>query len=358
MNSPAERQESEKTEKSMNEALADAFDEMLEGDDDVTDVEEEEIEETEETSEGEETEETEGEETQETQTTDEAEYNEPAPERWPAEMREAYSNLPASAKKALMENVFKPMQRQYGETTTNLANMRKAIEPMVEAMNQHRADFERMGMNPVEAFRTQIAWAAHLSRVGPEQGLRDMRAAYGLDKPKGQENEGYLTPQERALKAKVDELEKKFGTREQQEQHRLQAQAQESAQQRYNEVQQGLQSFITEQKDGKPAHPHVERVASQIAGIIRGGLVNRFDESGRPVPVREQLKSAYRMACDLDPSLRSAVQNTRQTAKAKASQSVNVVSKNTGGKEFDDNIFDLKSSVEDTYDKLSKRRTG
>ena len=53
----------------------------------------------------------------------------------------------------MLDGIYKPMQRQYGQTTQELAEMRKGLEPMLESMNQYRGDFERMGVNPAEAFR-------------------------------------------------------------------------------------------------------------------------------------------------------------------------------------------------------------
>ena len=64
--------------------------------------------------------------------------------------------------------------------------MRQQINPVLESMKQYSSDFERTGVNPVEAFQSQLAWAAHIQRVGAEKGLSDMRDAYGLGQP--QEN--------------------------------------------------------------------------------------------------------------------------------------------------------------------------
>ena len=287
---------------------------------------------------------------------DTVEWDEPAPERWPAELKEVYNELPPEARQAMLEGIYKPMQRQYGQTTQELAQMRKQVEPMLEAMTQYRNDFERMGVDPAHAFRTQMAWAAHLAKVGPEQGLKDMSAAYGLDtQPQGQEEEQYLTPVERSMQSKIDELSRQVqGVGQTQHQATELAQAQ-AYQARYNDVQTGMQSFINEQKDGKPAHPHVERVAPAIAGLIRGGMVNQTDDYGQPVPVRDQLAQAYKMACDLDPSIRSASGTSgRQVQRAKSAQKVGVVANEPVG-EADVPALSVAEQLDAEYDRLSRR---
>jgi len=366
MNSPAKRQEivaDEDRDLNLESQLADAFDSMSEGDDELEGIDMEtkgEFDDPEDQS-GDAEDQSGDPETQEERVQkalDEVDYNEPAPERWPEDIKTAYNSLPPAGKKAMLEGVFKPMQRQYGEVTTQMANARKIMDPMLATLNQYRQDFERVGMDPFEAFKTQVAWAAHLSRVGPEQGLKDMQAAYGLNKQQAQETQGYLTPAERELKARLDRIEQGQQQEVRTQEQRRQQEAQNQAQMRYQEVHKGLQSFVNEQIDGKPAHPHVEKLAPSIAGIIRGGLVSKFTDAGDPVPIHEQLQRAYNMACNLDPTIRSAMTDTRQANRAKAAQDVNVVTKGSRGKPEEDSIFDLGSAIEDTFSALEKRRVG
>jgi hypothetical protein len=283
-------------------------------------------------------------------------YDEAAPERWPEEMKEVYAKLPPEARKAMLEQVYKPMQRQYTQTTQELAQMRKAVEPMLEAMNHYRNDFERMGVNPAEVFRTQMAWAAHFARVGPQQGISDMSAAYGQQPTEqGQEAEEYLTPIERSLRTEIDGLKQAMQQTSVSQQQFTQQQQQQSQQVQYNRVQQGLQSFIGEQVDGKPAHPHVERVAPAIAGLIRGGLIRHTDEYGQAVPIQTQMTQAYKMACDLDPSIRSATgTNVRQVARVKAARDVGVVANNPAG-QVDVQDGPIVDDIDSLYDKLNRR---
>jgi len=285
----------------------------------------------------------------------EEEYNEAAPERWPDEIKEAYSSLPPAARRAMLEGVFKPMQRQYTQSTQEIAGMKQTLGPMIQQMDQYSNDFQRMGIDPQDAFRRQMAWAAHFARVGPEQGLQDMSAAYGLDQqPAGQQEEEYLTPVERAMRQEIGELRETVN-QGQQHTERQQYDQQQNAQQQYvQQVQGGLQTFINEQNDGSPAHPHIEKVAPAMAGLIRGGLVNKADEYGQPVPIRDQVAQAYAMACDLDPSIRTAIPRKRQVARAKAARDVGVVTRIPGGS-VDVDERSLAEEIESTYDMLNKR---
>ena len=293
---------------------------------------------------------------EEQQSAEESGYSEPPPERWPEKMREYYNQLEPEGRKMMMEDVYKPMQRSYTESTQELAGMRKAVEPMLASLNQYKNDFERMGVNPEEAFRTQMAWAAHFARVGPEKGLSDMRDAYGLNSnaPGEQTAEQYLTPTERMMRTEIDGLKKQVAETSG-KQNSWQEQQTQNAQDAHIEgVRNDLQSFINEQKDGKPAHPHVEKVAPAIAGIIRGGLIKNTDSYGKPVPIRDQMAQAYDMACRLDPGIRTATTTTRQVETVKNAQAADVVANNPAGQANVPNLS-MSEQLEENYDALDRR---
>ena len=286
-------------------------------------------------------------------------YNEPAPERWPAEIKQVYNDLPPQARKAMLEGVYKPMQATYTQTTQELAAQRKRLEPMLQTLEQHSQHFQQAGINPVEAFNRQMAWSAHFAKVGPEQGAKDLAAAYGQKTGQqadgGQKADVYMTPVEKAQQAQIDKLSKHF-----QQQQNMTRQQQEQAQQqqyeaRQNEVRNSITQFANETKDGQPAHPHVEKVSAQMAGLIRGGLVPRTDEYGQPIPHIQQLGQAYKLACEMDPSIRSARtrrSNKEQVAKVTAA-SRDVVSKTPGHDEVQDD-GPLLDTISDLYDKLDR----
>jgi hypothetical protein len=353
MNSPAQQQEKEI---SLEEELGNAF-EQMESEDEVEEVEEssEEGEEEEQSEEAEETGEEKPEDEElkdEIEAAEESDYKEPAPERWPTEIKEVYNSLPPQARKAMLEGIYKPMQATYTKATQQLAEARKTIDPMLQSLNQYRNEFERMGQNPVDAIKTQMAWAAHFARVGPEQGLQDMASAYGLQQGQPKEDEQFMTPMERAMKERLDQLEGQTSQFIQSQQQNAQQAAAARQQQQVQQVNSAVMDFINETKDGQPAHPHVEKVAPAIAGLIRGGLIPSQNEYGQPIPVRDQLNAAYKMACNLDPSIRPAA-SQRQVARAKAAGDVGVVAKDAAGN-VDAEGKSLFEDLSDTFEKMSR----
>jgi hypothetical protein len=158
------------------------------------------------------------------------------------------------------------------------------------------------------------------------------------------------------MKTRLETLEQQVTHSQQAVQQQQVQQQQAVQQQRYQEVQSGLIDFINEQKDGKPAHPHIETVAPQITGLLRGGLIPATNEYGQAVPVRDQLAAAYKMACDMNPSIKTASgrSNQRQVAKVKAAEGVGVVAKSPASqtRQREGNISDDLSA---TFDSLSRR---
>jgi hypothetical protein len=288
---------------------------------------------------------------------EEPEYSEPAPERWTQEMKDAYQKIPPEARKLMVENVFKPMQRQYTENTTALSQMKEQITPVLKIMEEYSGAFKDGGANPVDAIRRQTAWAAHFEKVGAEQGMADMAKSFGVENVTGgQAQEEYLTPTERRLKSDLDNVNQKLDRQTQTAANQNDQAQQEAAQRRYNEVHGELRSFIGEQKDGKPLHPHVEQVAPQIAKLLKSGLVTRSDEFGQAVPYRDQFAQAYKMACDMTPSIRSAITpnaRQRQVDKAKAAQNVGVVTTMSSKQEVKPELS-VTDAVSQAFDQLER----
>lgn len=339
---------------SLGDALSEQFDELAnsEVEEESPEVEEPEVEPEFEAEDGEEVEAS----SEEPEVEAESEYNEPAPERWPDELKQAYNALPPKAKQMMLEQVYKPMQRSYTESTQQMAEQRKALEPMLRTLNQHAQEFEQAGINPVEAFNRQMAWSAHFARVGPEQGAKDLAAAYGQAQAGQQEDNVYLTPVEKAQQARIDKMEQQLQQQAQNSQQQQEQAYQAAMQARTQEVRNTIAAFANETRNGKPVHPHVEKVSAQMAGLIRGGLVARTDEYGQPVPFNQQLGQAYKLACEMDPSIRS-IRDTRtrkeQVARASAA-SRDVVSKSPSQEVNVEDTGSLHDSISDLYDKMDR----
>ena len=292
---------------------------------------------------------------------EEPEYAEPAPERWSQEMKETYEKIPPEARKLMVENVFKPMQRQYTENTTQLAQMKEELAPVMKVMEEYGGAFKDVGANPVDAIRRQAAWAAHFVKVGAEQGMVDMAKSYGVKSFDGggqvQESTEYLTPTERKLQTQLDNVQGQLNQQQQSSVDQNKAAAENAHKARYHQVRRELTEFANEQKDGKPVHPHVDKVAPQIAGLLKSGLVTQKDEFGQPVPYRAQFAQAYEMAVSLDPSLRSAVapNRQRQVERAKAAQDVGVVATMSSNRSDPKSELSVTDAVAQAFDQLDRR---
>jgi hypothetical protein len=153
------------------------------------------------------------------------------------------------------------------------------------------------------------------------------------------------------MKTQIDGLQQQVDKTSQSSNDFQEQQRQTAQSNHINGIRNDLTSFINEQKDGKPAHPHVEKVAPAIAGIIRGGLIKNTDEYGQHVPIRTQMAQAYTMACRLDPSIRTAATNTRQVNLASNAQKADVVAKTPGG-QTDVPKLSMQEQLEETYDNL------
>ena len=288
----------------------------------------------------------------------ESEFNEPAPERWEQGMQDYYNKLDPAGKEIFLNKLYKPMQRSYTQATQELAEMRGQIKPVLSAMQTYTEDFKRMGVDPAEAFRTQMAWANHIHKVGAEQGLADMANAYGVNQKTAQTGgqEQYLTPTERAFKEQITALQQQVSGQAQTAQQQTEQQRQQAEDAQRSEIQTNLTTFINEKTDdGKLAHPHVEKVASNIAGIIRGGLISKTDDYGNPVAIRDQLAQAYSMACNLDPSIRTPQVDKRQAERVERTNGVQVVTKTPAGQVSAENDLPIDKFIEKTWEKMNRQ---
>jgi len=287
---------------------------------------------------------------------EESDYNEPAPERWPDDIKAVYNGLPPEARKAMLDGVYKPMQRSHGDAMQLLAKQRQELKPVLDTMERYSEGFKRAGVNPIEVFNTQMAWASHLQQVGPEQGLQDMYKAYGLGEKGGQQkSDVYLTPTERQMKGDQDDLRQQVDSLRQDAQQRISQAYKDQTDANKQEIESSLRAFINEKTpDGNPLHPHVDKVASNIAGIIRGGMVKMTDEYGNTVSMRDRLAQAYTMACDLDASIRTPSVNKGQVNKVKAAQKAGVVTKLPAGQDDADELS-TTDFIEKTYDDLARK---
>jgi hypothetical protein len=184
-----------------------------------------------------------------------------------------------------------------------------------------------------------------------------MAKSYGVTLgPDPQAQQEYLTPTERAMKQQIDQLSA-FAQNQQLSSQQAQEQQQQQAwNNRVAEVQTGLQTFTSEtNEDGSPAHPHVEALAPVIAGLIREKQVSDQDMYGRPIHPYHQITAAYNMAMGLAQKVNGAAPTqSGQVARARAAQSVGVVTKLPPGKGGPSGKS-IEEDIENLYDNLARR---
>ena len=296
---------------------------------------------------------------------DETPYDEPAPERWPADLKAAYAEMPPEAKKTFMERVFKPMQSSYTRKTQELTELQKQLDPMMRTLQDHREIFEARGLSAEQAFRDQIAWAAHFARVGPQQGLADMQRAFNVNPAGGQQAESdlsdeWLTPTEKALKQEVLAMKEQLGqTASSIQEREQQAIRHQQMQEQMRGTQQDLAQFASETTpDGAVKHPYLSDVAQTMAGLLRGGLVAKTDDYGNPRPMQEQLSDAYQMAVRADATVQAKIQQTSsqaRQAKLVTAASRDIPSKGVAGS-VDVQAGPITDTISDIYDQLAAGR--
>jgi len=284
----------------------------------------------------------------------ETEYNEAAPERWPDEIKQVYADLTPSGKKAMLDGIYKPMQAAFTQKTQGLADERRALMPMMAVLQKHQASFDAAGVDPMQALNRQMEWSAHFARVGNEQGAVDLAAAYGQTPGQGAAD-AYLTPVEKRQQQQLDQITQQMQLQQNQNAQNQQNAAQQAENARVNDVRSSIDSFKNETQDGIALHPHIEKVSGHMAGLIRGGLVDKVDVYGQPIPHNQQLGQAYQIACDMDPSIRSArTTRSRKEQVARAtSASREVVSKSPAGS-VSVPPGSIEDSISDLYDKLDR----
>ena len=289
---------------------------------------------------------------------EEPDYNEPAPERWPEEMKEVYNQLPPEGRKLVLENLYKPMQAKYTQTTMQLAEQRKAVEQLAQLQERLSGTFGRMGVDPMQALQQQAAWAEHYHKVGPEQWAKDLAEAYDVAPSadgRGQQDE-YLTPLERQMREEMNGLKQ---TVEGMTQAQQDAQRQQQEQQQQAMAQQARQSFlefVNAEVDGKPANPHAKELAPQMVKLLDSHLVNKVDESGQMVPFEKQISQAYQLAVNLNGTQQRQPQSGNgQVSRAKSANQTVVTKKPASGNRPPPSS-DRETRLAATYDRLAARR--
>ena len=230
-----------------------------------------------------------------------------APHTWPQELKDQFKELPDGAKQILIKQNDN-MNAAFTKAMTGVAEMKRGAEGMHRAVSAHTDRLARAGINPETAIQRSLAWDAHLQK-DPEQGIRDMAVAYGVDlgkvaAPQEQPTQ-YMTPTERKLYQDNQQVKaqlEQFGQQTQQWTRYQQAQAYKARQDNAGRM---LDEFMNAtDDDGNQLHPFIEHCAPMMQEAIESGKVGNLQE-------------AYDYAVFKTPEVRTALEKRRQAAKLK-----------------------------------------
>lgn len=229
------------------------------------------------------------------------------PEHWSEGDRETFSSLPKEGQEFLLRR-HREMEADYTRKTSEIAPIRKALEPFRPAMEQY-------GLNEAQAIGT-ITQAAqqfwnyqNQLQTQPQEAIRAIAAQFGIEL----EGDAYADPDLKSLRQELNETKQQL------------AQFQQS---QFQTQQQSLQSQIEEfAKD----HPHFETLRAEMGALMQAGRAKGLEE-------------AYEMAKWANPETRQKILDEQKAEakkkaeaerKAKADKakkaSVGVRSKETSG---------------------------
>lgn len=195
---------------------------------------------------------------------------------WAPEQRKAFEALPAEAKSFALD-LSKHFQAQLTKQTTEAAELRKAADPVLSALESEREFFAAQNMTPVEAFKgyANIERTLTFGNFAEKVDLiRQICTRYGVPfalqgpaDPQDPQSEQYA-----ALHDNRAEI-----ARERAERLRLQNQLNTFERERLSQTVQAFQSATN--PDGTPKHPHFETVKAAMSVLLQQGKAQSLDEA-------------------------------------------------------------------------------
>ncbi len=227
-----------------------------------------------------------------------------APQHWSEQDRATFAQLPRSGQDFILRR-HKEMEADYTRKTTEISDVRKALEPYREqlalagitegqAVSRLLAAQRTLEQDPETGFR----WLADSFIRGPDQAkkiIATIAAKHGISIDDITTEDDDLDPEVRTLRAELAELRQSIQQREQASQ---QTQAQSAAQQ--------IAQFAAETaENGDLLRPHFDTVKPAMAALLSAGKAN-------------SLEDAYDMAVWAEPSIRSSLVEAERVAARKA----------------------------------------
>lgn len=247
------------------------------------------------------------------------------PSDFPADKREALGRLPVDAQKFVLQE-WKDMRGDYTRKTQEVAEHRKRIEPLLGVVERFKPYFQALGIPPEQSFSTLVQADAYLRNpnIPMDQKVnfvRNFTRDYGIDlaPPQSEGTPEYVDPQIAAIK---QEFSREIGAmREKERQRELREQAEYGAR-----LTGEIERFQSDtEADGKPKHPHFDRVKPAMAALLKGGaavdLSDAYDKAVRMDPelFNQVLEAERKRVSEAEEARRQEAVDKAKKAKTKGS---------------------------------------
>lgn len=231
---------------------------------------------------------------------------------WSHERRQAFEKLPREAQTVAMD-IAKDLQADFTRKTTEAAEWRKRVEPVLSVLASEADLFEPQGMNPVEAFQAYANIERTLTYGNFAQKLELVSKIcdrYGIPFNAGEPDPYQASLHDHnaavaAERARNATLERQLNTYQQQQ------------------INQTVEAFASAKNaDGTPAHPHFEAVKPAMSALLTGGKARNLEEAYAMAakPIEDLIATrAAQARQQVEASQREAVEKAKRAAPVRSS---------------------------------------
>lgn len=260
------------------------------------------------------------------------------PQDWPKDWTEKFAKLPDDESRQLLIDQYKSFQADYTRKTQDLAEVRKAIDPI-------RDQLALNGMSEGQYIRQLTAADKYIAQ-NPVEGITWLMQNYGIsvDQLRGggeADSDEWADPEVSQLKQQVNQLQNQLQQQDQQTQYSQQAQ-----------LQQHIQQFASEtDESGQPKRPHFEEVKQDMAGLLTAGMAQSLDEAyDQAVWARSDLREKM-----LEQQRQASAQEAEKQRKQKVQRAKQASTPASSGAtaEAKEPARDLRSELEKAFDEFT-----
>ena len=217
---------------------------------------------------------------------------------WPAEFKEAFTNLPPQFQHFVM-NTARSMQADYTRKTQAIAQERQQMQ----GLRQAYSEFDRIigprqqawalsGMNPAQAITQLIALSDFATQDAPGF-IKYFANLRGVDLQTLNQQQEYVDPQVAALRQPIAQVQAQLNQLSQSHAQQQQQYEQQQYYTAFHNTNANIENFARQTgEDGRPLYPFFNDVEEDMTALI---------ESGRA----RSLPEAYSQAVWLNPQTRS-----------------------------------------------------